>query len=102
MDEDMSSVFGNRNRRDHVNEHEKEGSSDHMQVYGSSICGCYDLEVTPYKFRPPGMCLPVKTKVLETPWDFTLGQKGHVFPAHPAEDEDRSPGTPWALGITTI
>ena len=76
MDEDMSSVFGNRNRRDHVNQREKEGSSDHM--YGNSICGCYDLEVTPYKFHPPGMCLPVKTKVLETPWDFTLGQKGHV------------------------
>lgn len=77
MDEDMSSVFGNRNRRDHVNQREKEGSSGHMQVYGNSICGCYDLEVTPYKFHPPGMCLPVKIKVLETPWDFTLGQKGH-------------------------
>ena len=64
MDEDMSSVFGNWNRRDCVSGCGKDDLGDHMYVYGNSIYGCYDLEVTPYKSHPPGMCLPVEDQSL--------------------------------------
>ena len=37
----------------------RESHSDHTQVYGESMCGCYDLEMIPEKFSPPGICRSV-------------------------------------------